>query len=341
MNTKANKRIQWIDAAKFIGIYCIWLGHMCEHAGLAYPFVYVFHVPLFFFLSGCVESFNHKDLSNSIKKKTLNILLPFVVGAIVSIVYYYFKLNSVWGIRRNLLMLVYGYPRNYVPIAGSLWFLSCLYIMEIAFEFLKRIKYKNVVLIILCALCIFANSYIQPPKGWPWNIDNMICYFPFYVGGYLIFPYIEKLIERTKSSIVAKIGFWVSGVACLLYCALCYFNYDVLSPVWKSCWVLGYFKAFIFFWAIIFMAASVKWGEVLQEAGRNTLYLCLSEYIVKDIVPDAFSMIGLCFEPKNPAITGIYIMALLLFTSRYLVPFERKAILEVSNKISHIMRLSI
>lgn len=183
MNMSVKNRIQWIDAAKFIGIYCIWLGHMGEQAGLSYPFVFSFHVPLFFFLSGCVESLNHKDIRISIKKKTLSILIPFVIGAVVSIVYYYVKQNSVWGIRRNLLMLICGYPRNYVTIAGSLWFLSCLYVMEIAFEFLKRIKYKNIALISFCALCMIANSYIQPPKGWPWNIDNMIYHFPFYVGG--------------------------------------------------------------------------------------------------------------------------------------------------------------
>lgn len=157
-------------------------------------------------------------------------------------------------------------------------------------------------------------------------------------GGYLVFPYIRTLVEKAKNSIVAKIGFWVSGITCLLYCALCYFNYDVMSIVWKSCLTLGYFRPFIFIWAVIFVAASVKWSEVFQEAGRNTLFLCLSEYIVKDIVLDVFSMIGLNFEPKNPAITCIYIMTLLMFTSRYLVPFERKFISGIQNRV-HIVTM--
>ena len=48
-------RISWIDTAKFIGIFCIYLGHFGTSAGRSYPFVFAFHVLLFFFLSGYLE----------------------------------------------------------------------------------------------------------------------------------------------------------------------------------------------------------------------------------------------------------------------------------------------
>ena len=61
-------RILWIDTARCIGMFAIYLGHMGNAAGRAYPFVYMFHVPLFFFLAGCTEA--------------LQVAVPFFSGII-------------------------------------------------------------------------------------------------------------------------------------------------------------------------------------------------------------------------------------------------------------------
>ena len=49
-----NKRIEWIDAAKVVGILLMILGH-CKYVG-AVPYlcmaIYSFHMPLFFIISG-------------------------------------------------------------------------------------------------------------------------------------------------------------------------------------------------------------------------------------------------------------------------------------------------
>ena len=54
-------RVAWLDVARAIGIYAIYLGHFGETAGPAYRFVFQFHVPLFFFLSGCAETYNKEE----------------------------------------------------------------------------------------------------------------------------------------------------------------------------------------------------------------------------------------------------------------------------------------
>ncbi|EII8191729.1 acyltransferase, partial [Shigella flexneri] len=42
-------RHDWVDALKFLGIFAIYLGHLGLGAGKLYPFVFSYHVPLFFF----------------------------------------------------------------------------------------------------------------------------------------------------------------------------------------------------------------------------------------------------------------------------------------------------
>ncbi|HFO9614052.1 TPA: acyltransferase family protein, partial [Escherichia coli] len=48
----ANHRLEWIDSLKAVAIFWIYLGHFGDNAKQLYPFVFSFHVPLFFFISG-------------------------------------------------------------------------------------------------------------------------------------------------------------------------------------------------------------------------------------------------------------------------------------------------
>ena len=47
-------REHYIDIAKGIGIYFIVLGHSVGNSHFLHPYLYSFHVPLFFILSGMV-----------------------------------------------------------------------------------------------------------------------------------------------------------------------------------------------------------------------------------------------------------------------------------------------
>ncbi|MCD4694754.1 MAG: acyltransferase family protein, partial [Bacteroidales bacterium] len=51
------QRFEWIDIAKGIGILLVVYGH-CQPPPLIEKFVYAFHMPLFFFISGFL--FRHK-----------------------------------------------------------------------------------------------------------------------------------------------------------------------------------------------------------------------------------------------------------------------------------------
>jgi len=46
-----NKRIEWADTLKAIGIFFVVLGHNVLPAEM-YKYIFSFHVPLFFFISG-------------------------------------------------------------------------------------------------------------------------------------------------------------------------------------------------------------------------------------------------------------------------------------------------
>lgn len=62
------KRVEWIDMAKGIGLLFVFLGHL-KTPFLA-TWIYTFHMPLFFFLSGLV--YNHSVITGMVLPSVLH-----------------------------------------------------------------------------------------------------------------------------------------------------------------------------------------------------------------------------------------------------------------------------
>ena len=79
-------RINAIDVAKGIGILCIVLGHIVPNSYVA-RWLYAFHVPLFFLLSGFTYSLK-EDKKAFYLNKAKRLLLPYLIFAVISIAIY-------------------------------------------------------------------------------------------------------------------------------------------------------------------------------------------------------------------------------------------------------------
>ena len=70
------KRIEWVDIARGIGIILVILGHI--GIGKVGKFIYSFHIPLFFFLSGFCFSGNNIDIKFFFKKRLKKLIILYV-----------------------------------------------------------------------------------------------------------------------------------------------------------------------------------------------------------------------------------------------------------------------
>ena len=141
------------------------LRHPCKlppHLSLIH--IFSFHVCLFFYLSGCLENFNHKTILENIQKKVINILIPFFFFAILGILYNAVLRNTNVYIHENLMLLLKGDIRNHINFGGGLWFLSCLFVIEILFSFIKKMNKKIIIFITCLILFMFSQFLISPPR---------------------------------------------------------------------------------------------------------------------------------------------------------------------------------
>ncbi|MDE6418317.1 MAG: acyltransferase family protein, partial [Duncaniella sp.] len=81
-------RINWIDYYKAFSIFLIVVGHsVFQHIQLLY-FIYLFNVPLFFFISGFLEKTTPCDLKDNLLKVTYTLVIPYFIWNGLCIIYY-------------------------------------------------------------------------------------------------------------------------------------------------------------------------------------------------------------------------------------------------------------
>lgn len=328
-----NERIDWIDIAKCFGIYAIYLGHFKELAGLSYEFVFQYHVALFFLISGICENFNYENnIKNFFNRKVRNILIPYVFFSMISVVILCSIYNtSLQLLFEQIVLILKGCIRNNF-FAYQLWFLTCLFMIEVLFFFIKKIKVKWIIFLISLFCYIIANTIINPitnPKFW-YNIDSALYYIIFFTIGYIAFPYISRLFE-TKNKMHNTI-ICITGIISFCYSILLYFHIDILNiiPFISSIRLfVPIIRALIVIWLFFILSRFIIKNRCLKSIGRNTLYLCGSEWIIKSLASLTLYMFGLKINNFNTIIIHIYTVLLLVITNKYIVPIEKRIITNI------------
>ena len=289
-----------------------------------FKYVFMFHVPLFFFLSGCTENLGkERTLIKDIWHKTVNILIPFFLFGIMAIVVNIINNGSLQNVGIYVKDLLLGGIRNNVPFADSLWFLTCIYVVEVIFTILKRIKNKPLVLIISVLISILAVTLIKPSPlvtpHMPYNVDSALYYIIFYCLGWISYNSINKWFE-TKNKII-KILTTLLVLILFVYSTLLLFGNDPLAGMWKIQYIGAYIKRIIRPLLLITLWINLasfiektSSNTKIDEIGKNTLYLCGSEKIAKILLNVTLSIFGININTKSP-ISILIITVLLLYIS--------------------------
>jgi fucose 4-O-acetylase-like acetyltransferase len=192
-----NKRIEWLDEAKGIGIVLVMLQHYWNSQDLHLFFVWIvsFHMPLFFICSGYSFS-NKRNIKDYIIHKLRTIIVPyFCLGIIVQVfvvVKEYFKcayssgdfLERCW----NLLL-----QRHW----EILWFLPALFLTEILYKIVYTVlegNKKKIILVFVALLFVAFWYYEKIDCFLPWCVDVVFVSETFFFVGHLMAE--KKLLEK-------------------------------------------------------------------------------------------------------------------------------------------------
>ncbi len=194
MNT--GKRILWIDYAKSICIYLVLLGH--AHASQPVTdFIYTFHMPLFFFLSGCLFSFEkHPNFKEFAIKRFKGLMVPYLWINLITYLFWLFAgrnfgedatISTTWY--SPIIGILLGYSKQMIHNT-PMWFFICLYFLEIFYYLLfkplqKKSKSIKISVLIVIAVIGYTN-YAYNPYTLPFCLGTAIVGMVFYGIGNLI-----------------------------------------------------------------------------------------------------------------------------------------------------------
>jgi polysaccharide biosynthesis protein PslL len=187
MNSIQSDRLAFIDITKGLGIVSVVAGHIYP-PGMLHSLIYLFHIPLFFFISGYL--FKIKEDKAFASAKLIQLIVPYL--SFLILVYtmqnrHFF--NSAEFSYAQLALLyfkaflggrwLYGYT-------AAFWFVPVLFVVLVTANWLlKRVKMQTLMLIVLASLTgCYLNSMVFSSLKVPFNINVVLAALPIFLAGY-------------------------------------------------------------------------------------------------------------------------------------------------------------
>jgi len=210
-------RVDWVDYCKGLGIFLVVIGHVLggiQQSGvisdslryrLVEDWLYTFHMPLFFFLSGLF-------VQRSMRKP----FVGFIFDKAAVLVYPYF----VWSVLQGILQTSH-YANSpisatdllripYVPI-GEYWFLYTLFVITIIYRVFYQFTASSMAFFGLTIVCFIAErSGIDVIR---WNVAHSVASFLIYFGGGVAIAQNSSLIRLRELGNASLLAIGVGGYA--------------------------------------------------------------------------------------------------------------------------------
>lgn len=201
---KPNERNYWLDNVKFFLIVLVVLGHFIsgfkknESIDYLYTFIYLFHMPLFIFISGYFSKNTDKA-----KDRILKFTVIYLIMQILQIVLFDKKIT-------------------FLTPCFALWYLQVIIIYNLLLPIIDKEK-PLILLIISFALGLLIG--FENNAGTIASLSRIFTMFPFFVMGYVTSnESINKL--KNKKIIIIAIGVLVLVALVLPYIMDNVKNYD-------------------------------------------------------------------------------------------------------------------
>lgn len=193
-----NQRIVWIDFSKVICIYLVVLGHALSYSvtNECYlrNFIYLFHLPVFFFVSGYLQHSAEKNFYAYFLTIVKSLIIPYIFLNILALflkIPIYLYLHNDFNSQLFYFLIGHGHAP-----AGPAWFLLCLFWIKFQMFFIIKLKDG---MQLLCAFFYCLLAYYFPWHLY-WDIDSSFMAMPIFIIGYQSKRHYSECINRHYSS---------------------------------------------------------------------------------------------------------------------------------------------
>lgn len=276
-------RLHWIDIIRGTAILLVMLGHTYTNSYIN-GFIYSFHIPLFFYLSGYLYKVKNISFIAYVKKIIKKMIVPgLIYGWLCYFIEYIFRIDSNTFVSKILgtFFELRGSTYSIIP-----WFLITITFVEVIFYVIsKYLKKEKVIIIILVGLIV---NYIYLKfigKILPWGIDITMLCLSFFSIGFYTKNYMDIFLDRIKWRDI------VIMYAITVVVSIINLNYFVIPDIYAGVTgnILIFFSSAIFgIFATFALSKKINKLSVVEFIGQNsiifyslhgTIYKILNYYI--------------------------------------------------------------
>lgn len=276
-----NKNIEWVTFLKAFGIISVILGHI---ASPFTAFIFSWHMPLFFMISGFFIKIDN-NLNDLIVKDWKRLMIPYFIFAIMALLITSLKL---WVMHRDQLdyfneLIGIFFWMDYKHLINSyafvLWFLPTLFFAKIFYYIIKKLI-SNLLFQTCAFLFLFIISFqIQLPFALSNAMNGVLWIF---IGSFLF-----NFLSRESKVLFSRYIFVFISLISVVLIAIFYEYWEVPKLDMSSLiygnksinvlWATSLFLLFIYY----SKAIANKWkssGIIEQWAGGTMLLFIIHPY---------------------------------------------------------------
>lgn len=279
--------IIWIDITKFIAIFLVVYAHFI---GIFPPnkvitdFIYLFHMPLFFILSGYLYHQTNKE--DELKKIFWRLLIPYLI---YQFVYLPLQIGScIINHNQSFILSLWkciigilcgdGYTTSFFQnVCFPCWFL--ISIMQVRFIFMN-VKMSVKTLIVISFISFIILKFLMLNKiDLFFCIDNTLMAIPYFCFGYLLKNNFSNILDRiVKLNIFSKVALSVLCIIILITIlkinGVIQMNLEIIEPINSKSLILAYLGGITgAILVYIFSNFFQKENIFVKTIAQNTLFI--------------------------------------------------------------------
>lgn len=209
MLTADSKRIYWIDQLRALAFLLVIAGHV-ELPSYINTYIYSFHMPLFFFVSGMTlnpEKILRTPMKDIVINKFKRLIIPYFWMNFMTLPLWTFT-NKVLShnprrVSEVILGIFYGHGEKYTTPSNALWFLLTLFFADLLIAaLLKFFKGNSTHMGMAVGLCAIIG-YLDRNRLRIWHTNTTFTAVVFIMLGYM-FIYRYKKAPQTIDSMPCR-----------------------------------------------------------------------------------------------------------------------------------------
>lgn len=302
----SHKRYDFMDVAKGIGILFVVFAHV-NSTPAPLKVIYSFHMPLFFIMAGMLfNRSNYQSFGAFLKRKVQTLICPYILFYLISILFDVVMdfIRNAQGIDLSdigtqFLQMFINQGSGHIVINAPLWFIPCLFVVEIAYYFISKLSKPMIIVIstlmttagwfIMSDIINFDNSVI------PWSLDSALFSIGFFALGNLSFNYICTAAEKigtVRAKAIIYIIIFLVATGALIPLALYNGKVSIGSKYLSNGFIL-YATGILGLIAILSLSTWLQKSKFLRYCGRNSFSIMAFHCLMKRLVKAVYTVLGM------------------------------------------------